>query len=154
MAAKLSAPELYRRLRALGFSAEQALVEMEGMGNEPVQTVSTAARSVRRHNDETELATEDEIQTARRLVSVSVPRRVVNRGPRMEYIAAPVRKGQKITVAMGNNTDVYKVLSKGKALTVPQIAKLTGISPHSVESSVYQLTSTGLVQKRLIAQAR
>jgi hypothetical protein len=94
--------------------------------------------------------------TARK-VAVTMPtrsRRQVNRGPRMEYVAKAIPKGRKVTVAMGNNTDVYKYLVglRGRAATIPQIADATGIPAHSVESSVYRLVSVDkLVTKQPIS---
>jgi hypothetical protein len=133
----LTPQEMYRQLRSLGFSAEQALAEMDGASdasydNEPVEIQPVARRQI--------------------AVSMPVARRRVSRGPRMEYAAKPVPKGRKVVVSMGNNTDVYKFLTslRGRKATVPMIAKATGISLHSVESSVYRLVTDGLIAKSAI----
>ena len=141
--------EQYRQLRALGFSSEQALAEMDGAADDSYDT-AIAARSRR---NGAEIVSEP---TGRK-VAVAIPttRRRVSRGPRMEYVAKPIPKGRKVTVSMGNNTDVFKYLSslRGKAATVPMIADATGISPHSVESSVYRLVTDKLVAKQARAAA-
>ncbi len=139
----MTTPELYRQLRAMGFSAEQAIAELNGDG-----MFETAGSEL----DET---VEAMVSPRRRQISVPVPtrtRRRVKRGPRMEYAAKPVPKGRKVQISMGNNTDVYKFLTslRGRKATVPMIAKATGISPHSVESSVYRLVTDGLIAKSAI----
>lgn len=142
--------ELYRQLRSLGFSAEQALAEMHGESDDTYESamVHRAAKAVR-SNPMVEPAANN------RKVVVTVPSKRRARGPMFEYFAKPIGK-RKITVAMGNNTDVYKALSKTNrkgealALSVPAIAEVTGIPAHSVESSVYQLRVAGLVDKRPI----
>jgi hypothetical protein len=155
--------EMYRQLRSLGFSAEQALDEMDGSADDSYEsaTIHRAGRAVQPPSPAdmaAYMATTEREQTLRQIaagrkVAVAMPssRRSVTRGPMFEYFAKPVRKGAKITVSAGNNTDVYKVLSK-KALSVPAIAAATGIPAHSVESSVYQLRTAGLVDKRPIAR--
>lgn len=138
--------ETYRRLRALGFSAEQALAEMDGAADDTYDNAVVARRTV------AEPTPEPAMLVASRAIKVAVPkaRRRTTRGPMFEYFARPVRKGAKVTISAGNNTDVYKALAKGKPLSVPQIAQATGISPHSVESSVYQLRTAGLIDKQPI----
>jgi hypothetical protein len=142
--------EMYRQLRSLGFSAEQALDEMEGNSDDTYE--GAIVHRANRRQSATEIISEPAADNGnRRKVAVSMPkrRRRVTRGPMFEYFAKPIRKGTKITVSAGNNTDVYKVLAK-RALSVPQIAEATGIPAHSVESSVYQLRTAGLVDKRPI----
>jgi hypothetical protein len=145
--------EMYRQLRALGFSAEQALAEMDGSSDDSYDN-AVARRAARPIIDgENGLSP---THSTKRNIRVAVPavtnRRRVARGPRMEYVIRPIPKGRKVTVSMGNNTDVYKYLSslRGKAATVPMIAEATGISPHSVESSVYRLVTDKLIAKQPI----
>ena len=150
---KMTTPELYRQLRAMGFSAEQAIAEINGTGAFPTR----ADHSATEYADDEPAETFAQSFERRRTVRVPVKangstRRVVNRGPRVEYAVRPLRKGQKVTVSMGNNTDVYKYLTslRGRKATVPMIAKATGIMPHSVESSVYRLVTDGLLSKHAI----
>jgi hypothetical protein len=133
---------MYARLRKLGFSAEQALEQMDGTADDSYES-AVAARTARR----LETASEPASANGRRTVSVPTTRRIVNRGPRMEYFAKPIPKGRKVTIAAGNSTDVFKVLSaaRGRGMTVPDIAKATGIPAHSVEASVYRLVSVDKV---------
>jgi hypothetical protein len=147
----LTPQETFRRLRSLGFSAEQALAEMDGAADDSYEAAVANRRARMLPTDGA-----DDMPTVRRKVAVTMParsRRVVNRGPRMEYVAKAIPKGRKVTVAMGNNTDVYKYLVglRGRAATIPQIAEATGIPAHSVESSVYRLVSVDkLVAKQPI----
>lgn len=151
----MSVQELYRQLRSLGFSAEQAIAEIHGDGMFEPSEMTDAEH----YASATTSSGRPVINPPARgrQIAVTVPqtatrRRTVNRGPRMEYAAKPVPKGRKVVISMGNNTDVYKFLSslRGRKATVPAIAKATGISPHSVESSVYRLVTDGLVVKSAI----
>jgi hypothetical protein len=120
-----------QRLMAVGFGVTEALDMVKAEAGTEIIS------QLRDDNGENIPA----VHRGRRTMTVPASvARAISKGPRMAYqLSKRARSMRNLTVSTGNNTAVLNVMLKAKRpLTVADLAKLSGVKPHSVESVLYQ----------------